>query len=547
MSEIRLVVRELQSDWSGNVHGSCGDWAIAALSADPITLTELRSAMARFARPELDRPFLANLSAGLRDEPHDAGIIIIDLVARLIVTDSTWSSPGPSGDVRYHDGQCSTDAELSYHLADDWLITSRSQQWRALADARRAERTRLPLLDARAVFYGRPLVEFIGRESLAAFTASRNSQAVSADAVDDIIRRIHAAWLSTARADLGGACPRDVALARRKHLSWDLEDRCQQWSLMGKCPPGLDQSSFAFRFGGFGTHELVKYYDLTRALLWSCWEQLVENEQSLPARSRPSALFVADYLTTEVPRLESVRDIWLDTPDPECHFRTPRSIIDRERARLPEGMSGRDGMVDPDCPCCQMMADLPGPMFWHLDGSGMDDEFAFDIYHCTREEWDEEQRRWHEFNERFAAEQRAGQQPGAAASAAGGADDSAVWSSSFSASGGLFGIGCHLAELIGDIRGNGALGDAAPEDRQLIDRLNREFGNLREVLQAGDPAHAEALVDPVIDRFAETLSTVAAARPELAAKCAALTELLGEPCDGSSESAGGSEDAEEPF
>jgi hypothetical protein len=29
-----------------------------------------------------------------------------------------------------------------------------------------------------------------------------------------------------------------------------------------------------------------------------------------------------------------------DKPDPELHGRTPRSIIARERARLPEGMSG---------------------------------------------------------------------------------------------------------------------------------------------------------------------------------------------------------------
>jgi hypothetical protein len=32
----------------------------------------------------------------------------------------------------------------------------------------------------------------------------------------------------------------------------------------------------------------------------------------------------------------------LDSADPECHGRTPRAIIDRERARLAEGMSGHD-------------------------------------------------------------------------------------------------------------------------------------------------------------------------------------------------------------
>ena len=58
------------------------------------------------------------------------------------------------------------------------------------------------------------------------------------------------------------------------------------------------------------------------------------------------------------------------------------------KARLPEGVSGHEAMVDDDCPCCQMMAELPGPFFWHLDGSGMDDGFAFDLSCSTREEWD---------------------------------------------------------------------------------------------------------------------------------------------------------------
>jgi hypothetical protein len=26
-----------------------------------------------------------------------------------------------------------------------------------------------------------------------------------------------------------------------------------------------------------------------------------------------------------------------------------------------------------------MMSEMSGPTFWHLDGSGMDDDFAFDI------------------------------------------------------------------------------------------------------------------------------------------------------------------------
>src|SRR5262249_3269288 len=75
----------------------------------------------------------------------------------------------------------------------------------------------------------------------------------------DTLKQIHAAWLLTPREDLGGACPREIALDRHDHLVWDLQDRCEQWALLGECPLGLKKSSHAFRYGGFGTHELVKY------------------------------------------------------------------------------------------------------------------------------------------------------------------------------------------------------------------------------------------------------------------------------------------------
>src|SRR5207249_4903173 len=130
----------------------------------------------------------------------------------------------------------------------------------------------------------------------------------------------HAAWLLTPRQDLGGVCPRDVALARHDHLSRDLQDQCERWSLLGQCPPGLDRPSLAFRYGGFGTHELVQYYGLVRELLWSCWQRLVDLEKTPPpAASGAETVTVGDFLTSEVPRLENVRALWFDRPDPECH------------------------------------------------------------------------------------------------------------------------------------------------------------------------------------------------------------------------------------
>jgi hypothetical protein len=166
----------------------------------------------------------------------------------------------------------------------------------------------------------------------------------------------------------------------------------------------LAESSAAFLYGGFGTHELVKYYDLVRELLWSCWNRLNTLADSPQSGQQPAVLTVGDFLTIEVPRLETVREAWLDTPDPECHGRTPRSIIKRERARIPEVISGHEAMVDPDCPCCQMLADMPGPTFWHLDGCNNDDDFALDTCHQTREQWEQERREWDERSRRFDAE-----------------------------------------------------------------------------------------------------------------------------------------------
>jgi hypothetical protein len=445
MSEVCLVVREAERDWSGTIHGSCADRAVAALSADPVTIDELALAMARFAKPAPERRFFASFSRGLRAEPYDAGLVVIDLLARLVVVDSTYSAPGPEGFVRYHNGRSCTTKDLRYHLADDWLFVRDGDNWEHVAEKRRRDRATNPDRDTREVFYGRPLLEFVGRECFAAFvrrdeiaagvraqTAARarirrakefnvapdscneseqNDEESTpttwpgherdASAFRDALKDIHAAWLLTPRDDLGGESPREVALRRHKHINWDLEDRCRQWSSLGECPPGLAKSSHAFLHGGFGTHELVEYYGLVRELLWSCWEQLTEPAQSPKSGRLPEFFSVGDFLTTEVSRLGGIREAWLDAPDPEFHGRTPRSIIASERARLPEAVSGHDAIVDPDCPCCQMMGELSGPMFWHLDGSEMDDEFAFDMQHRTLEEWAAERKEWEEQSKRY--------------------------------------------------------------------------------------------------------------------------------------------------
>lgn len=585
MSEVRLVVREANRDWSGTIHGSSADRAIAALSADPVTLDELEVAVGRFAKHNPESRYFSNLRPGICDEPYDAGLVVIDLVARLVVADSTYSSPSRTGTVTYHNGRCATDTSLQFHLADDWKFSSDGLCWEGLADSLRRKQAAKPVRDNRQVFYGRPLLEFIGRECFAAFARREEiakavrsewaeharkrlaeDEGVSPDQIDasrlteevitpktwegekvythlyyDTISEIHAAWLLTPGDDLGGLCPREIALDGQKRLDWDMQDRCNQWSFLGQCPPGLPESSHAYQFAPFGTHELVMYYEMVRSLLWSCWAQLTEMAESPRGAQLFEALTVGDFLTTEVARLEAVREAWLDAPDGESHGRTPRSMIHRERARLPEAMSGHEAMVDPDCPCCQMMADMPGPMFWHLDGCNMDNEFAFDIYHQTREEWDAEQRRWEEHNRKFDAERAECKRLGVADSSPREDGTNAVWSRSFAVGDTadvplgirVFGVGCRLAELIVGLRGDADREATPPEVQRHIDQLNRDFGNLREVLQSTESSLAASLVEPVASRFAETLGAVAAAHPDLAEQCDSLRgeleELLSPP------------------
>jgi hypothetical protein len=526
MSEVRLVIRDARRDIHRTIHGSTAERVVSALSADPETIEELEAALDRFEEPR-HAPHFAGFYRGVDDQPYDAGLVIVDLAARLVVCESTYFSASAEGAVQYHDGNCATDARVRYHIAEEWRFERDALCWDSLAESRRRERAASPPLDMRAVLYGKPLLEFIGRECLQAFGANtaREEETDAGSSVEEreyaLIRDIHARWLTTPRDDLRGQSPRNVLLAKQDQITWDLQDREQQWSVMQQCPRGLDRESAAFRFGGFGTHEIVTYYELVRELLGSCCQAVPEF-----VRSAHGAPDVGDFLTDEVPRLAQVRDEWLDGPDPEFHGRTPRSIIDRERARLPEGISGEEAVIDHDCPLCAMQADLPGPMFWHLDGCNMDEDFAFS-FHRTREEWEAEQREYEECSRRFNAEWAERERLGVKYPEPGYADPDTVWERSFSApeTAGtplylrLFSIGSHLSELIVDLK-------EPVEDRESVDRLSRDFGNLRDVLQSHDPAAGEALLEPVLDRFCDSLAAVAAARSDLEPKCADLQARL---------------------
>lgn len=455
MSEIKLNLTDSQRTLNGTIHCSIADACVAALSAEPETISELEAALARFINPVDDSSPFAwfRTSKEIDDEPWDAGIAVIDLAARIVASLSIYSQPGPQGEVCYHDGVSATDISVLYRLPDDWLFLDSIEEYECLRDRRRQKRAATPLFDTREVLYGRPLLEWVlsavynRAASAAAPGLQRGSPTVVVDTIgarascphavatgvnpavippstcsdsiyktttnhEDIessedegfnpddelsneISSLHARWLMTPRDDLQGQSPRDVLLARQEFIDFDLHTRSLQWSLQGEGPPCLATDSFAYRFAGFGTHEWVVYYDLVRHLLCNG----LRGQPRCPADPIPQT----EYLQ-QLARLEQFERDWLEQPQEDFGGKIPALMIENERIRLPIAMRGHDMVIDDDCPVCRMMADDTdlgmGVGFWHLDGSHMDNDFAFSPYK-TRTEWEAENRRREKFDREF--------------------------------------------------------------------------------------------------------------------------------------------------
>jgi hypothetical protein len=432
MSEVKLNLIDGRQILCGTIHGSIGDACVAALSAEPESVSELEAALKRYMGggrsgnnplpndPNAIESVVKNppgLFASFHqvseidEEPWDAGILIIDLAARIVAAESSYSQPQARGEVPYHDGQRSTELAVLYAVSDEWKFLKGITEYKACSLERNRERANKAPLDTRSVLYGPALLEFIVnsvRQSPICVEARLESQNsigevfvandVLSGAADETtetiiageLSAIHAHWLMTCRDDLAGQSPRDVLLAKQHFIDFDLHTRQLQWTMQGEGPPCLSPDFFAYRFAGFGTHECVLYYDLVRHLLGS----------ALHFRNAGQPI----GLETELAWLEQIKNEWLENPQEDCGGRIPAIVIDNERRRLPNALQSRDMIIDDDCELCVMSANEVamgyGPGFWCLDGSHMDDGFAFSFFR-TQEEWDEENRRREEFNREF--------------------------------------------------------------------------------------------------------------------------------------------------
>ena len=400
MSEVKLNLIDSEQVLHGEIHGSMADRCVAALSAEPETIAELDAALSRYAKPLDTRSNFAsfrsldytpNTCPELDAESWDAGIVVIDLAARIVASESSYSQPGPDGQVSYHDGHSATEISVLYRVPENWLFVNSVEAYRWSRERRLRERAANPSFDARPVLFGRPLLEFIvgAYQSLPTETRALFSQEHSAITEDEAmqaalgkeISAIHARWLLTPRSDLRNQSPREVLLAKQDFVDFDLHTRSLQWSLLNEGPPCLAVDSFAYRFAGFGTHEWVIYYDLVRLMIHS----LVGSGQGQELLAR----------------LEQIKTEWLESPQDDFDGHIPAILIDNERKRLPQALLPHDMIIDDDCPVCRAFGDETSPLgmgvgFWHLDGSNMDDDFAFSHYQ-KREDWEAENRRREEF------------------------------------------------------------------------------------------------------------------------------------------------------
>ena len=229
--------------------------------------------MLRFVPPDESSP-IAHFRRGEDDEPYDAGVCIIDLAARYVAYESSYSSLGASGTIHYIDHRAEIEAGLPFHLADDWFfdhaesIRGGPTPTSAVAGGRRSRgstpvrcsMTGLPRLwPSSAARQGdvSPDGTWTPPQGWSLQALPERAKPDAPPSARDAAAEIHARWLMTPREDLQGRTPREVLLAGQGHIEWDLQDRGHQWSMLRECPPGIAVDSAAYRLGGFGAHEYL--------------------------------------------------------------------------------------------------------------------------------------------------------------------------------------------------------------------------------------------------------------------------------------------------
>jgi hypothetical protein len=375
-SELMVTIIDAECALHGVMPVWRADMVLASLVAEPGTLEELEDAIARYDASIISQGFLKNLERGVNETPWDAGVVIIDLTARLIAgeTEPAIYNPEHHGFALYRadpplDGfntSYEESVQIPYLISEDWLFTSTLDDWRSIVERRSSERTAIPPLDARSVLLGK-IAEFIARQCAIARAAGK----------EDPISEIHESWLMTPRDDLRGRTPREVLLAKLEFIDHDLFSRELQWSLTCVRPPILNQASAAYRFAGFGTHSNFVYFEMIRHLLDECWARACADQ----------SLLIDDEIAYMEERLVEYL-----TEGSDMTY-TPGWFLEQERLRIPIlAPENFDDLADPEFTLPRTSEDPTlGMEFMRLcvDHMNAEGNFAFSLY-ATREEWESE-------------------------------------------------------------------------------------------------------------------------------------------------------------
>jgi hypothetical protein len=484
------------------------DWtslvAIAALAAEPETLSEWFTAMRRY-QPEHELHLTGSEIQSLDEASSDEAWCLVDLAAKIVLSGGGYDLPDPRGAYETNEEEDPKGFPIVWlDTPGHWQFSRASVDWQDEIARRITLAKQRPLIDARGVLFGRPLFEFLAEQIILATSASpcrgRKDQ-------QDLSRAIHAQWLMTARADLGGKSPRAVLLADRNRIQSDLEHRSEQWSRQGRAPVGLATTSAAYLRGGFGTTEVVLYFDLVRSLLDKAWKLM--DGRKCTERSQL------------IERLATHCESWLHQPYEAGE--SAAELIDRERQRLP--MISNGAHFDCDCPICRAEADgLFGsaPMFMWFDGHHLEleDEFAFSLCE-TEEQWLEEQKMQHLAEDDLETSGRNRKDSDHDTPLL----EDSVWETSYvdwnhvtsgerSTQESLFALAFPVAELVSHVK-------MRSRGRPHVDSLNDAYDQLR---RAGDIISARSAAG----NLCQTLEGLAHAYPDLVPRCADLQSHIDE-------------------
>ena len=454
------------------------DYCIAALAADPCSIREVVAAVGRFVKSDPTETILSDLSPDILEERGEAGLLIIDLVGRVIIHDCN-DPPMCIGCVPFHDGVGRTNLGIDYYLGPDWDVSKDLDHWRTVIAEHRKALSDIACPDAREILFGE-LAKHIVQTCTAHIQAGETLDHAE----------IHKNWLMTPREDLNGQTPRDMLIRDAGHIDRDIQNQWHAWGLHQGPPPSLDRSSLTYRHGAMGTQEIVLYYDLTRYLISECEKHLAEVSE------------INEF--KEMHHLKQLQQEWMHTPHEQYQGRSPAYIADLERRRLPLVMSDSGPMEDEDSPLNQIFGEIAtGPAIWGLDCSHFDDEFEFSL-HESRDDWEEEQLLWASQAAKFSEEWA----ERAAAIEEGNFDDD-PWENTyvnpeimkeFNETGNtmlvIFALGAHLSEIVEDIKTEGL-------DHRHVEALNNAFGRLREALQESSIWEMQSIIAEMCDTMTQ--------------------------------------------